>query len=65
MAVDINVRAAGIKAVKIYGINGAVVSSAEFDGADNVVVAAPAAAGIYLVDVEAADGVSTAKLIVK
>ena len=62
---DVSVRAAGVKAVKIYGINGAAVSSAEFDGGDNVVVAAPAAAGIYLVDVEAADGVSTAKLIVK
>lgn len=59
------VKAKGIKAVKIYGISGAIVSGTEFDGADNVSVAAPAATGIYLVDIEAADGVTTAKLIVK
>lgn len=64
-ASDFTIKAGGVKSVRIYGLNGAVVSSTEFNGADNVSVAAPATTGVYLVDVEAADGVSTAKLIVK
>ncbi len=62
---DFTIKATGVKAVNVYGLNGAVVTSAEFDNADNVSVAAPATPGIYLLDVETVEGISTAKLIVK